>query len=148
MNGFYEWPAAAACSLGRQSAAKVGDLFGISKFEQDVVADVDSRRSVDDGRGRGSVDDELEVACLGYGLDGVIYLVVYGCDEALSFFKELAFRAEVFLFEVCGFLLFVDDGLFFFLLLGFAEEDALVLVVLVEGGGFVADGLYFVLPGS
>ena len=89
----------------------------------------------------------MEVSCLCDGFYGVVDFVVNGCDEALSFFEEFSFGTEVFLFEVCGFFLFIDDGLFAFFFLCFAEENAFVLIVFVERGGFVADGFDFVLPG-
>ena len=41
---------------------------------------------------------------------------------------------------------FVNDGLFAFFLLGIAEEDGFVLIVLIEGLALVVDGFHFCLP--
>ena len=124
-------------------------LFLLAQFGEHLVADVDGGRGEDDAGGfGGAVEDELVAALLGNALDGVVHLVLDGLDEGDALLVEFALWAEVLLAQFAGFLLLIYDGLLALLLLGFAEEDALVLVVLVEGGGFVADGLYFVLPGS
>ena len=74
----------------------------------------------------------------GNAFDGIVDFILNGLYEALTLLVEFAFGTEVFLLQICCFLFFGNDGLFAFFLLRFAEEDAFVLIILIEClSGFV-----------
>ena len=81
----------------------------------------------------GTVEHELIATKVGNVANGSINLLLNRSHQGCALLEELALRTEVFLLELGGFLLFLDDSILTGLLLLLREEDDLVLIVLIEG---------------
>ena len=124
----------------------MGRLLAVAEFVKDIVGYVDFGRGKDNAGIGCAVEDQAVALGITDVLDGVVYLVLYGCHEAFAFFEEFAIGAEILLFKLSSFLLLRHDGLFALLLLLCAKENCLALVCLEERLGFCAECLNLGLP--
>ena len=80
---------------GRKSPGR--GSVGIAQLGEDFVADIDTRRSVNDvGRGC-TVEDTLIAAFFGEFFDSVVDIVLNGLHKGLALLVKFAFRTEIFI---------------------------------------------------
>ena len=81
-------------------------LVCVAQFQEDFLADVNLRGSVDDAAARSAVEDELIAFLVTDVLDGIVNFILNGCKQALALLVEFTFATKVLLLQIAGSLFF------------------------------------------